>query len=316
MNPWSRLVALLSTTEHPRALALFRIALGLCGLGMIGSVVAHGLVDDLWLDRAYGGYRKLPRGNFLIQWLGGPTPQVVWGVVVAALASSAAMVVGLGGRLSVFVALWTITAATDMNSSASGSADELLTSALFLCLLGPVTRTWSVDCYLRTRQWTSSQPVYAFPRWMGVFQIALVYWATGVQKLSTHWVPGGGWSALYYILQQPSWHRTDMTWVAWVYPLTQAATGVTWCWEVGSPVLLLAFWYRLTRGRRGRVRAAFNRWDVRGLYALLGLLLHLSIHATMNVGMFSFVSLAYYACFFSPDEWAAAGRRLRRLRGG
>lgn len=311
MNAWRRLVALLSTTEHPLSLALFRILLGIGGLGMVGSVVGRGIVDDLWLDLAHGGYRRIAKGNFLVEWLGGPSPEVVWSLVVAALLSSLCVVVGLGGRLSVFAALWSITAVTDLNHSASGSVDELLTAALFLCLLAPVTRTLSVDCWLSTRRWTSDRPVHAFPRWMGVFQILLVYWSTGLQKLSIHWVPGGEWSALYYILQQPSWHRTDMQWVAWVFPLTQLATGVTWFWEVGSPVVLLAFFFRHTRTRDGRLRQAFNRLDVRSLYALVGFGLHVSIHVTLQVGLFSFVSLAYYACLFSPDEWASAFRRTR-----
>ena len=38
------------------------------------------------------------------------------------------------------------------------------------------TRLAHAHCWLSNRTWTSDQPVYAFPRWMGVFQILLVYW--------------------------------------------------------------------------------------------------------------------------------------------
>ena len=31
-----------------------------------------------------------------------------------------------------------------------------------------------------------------------------------------------------------------MTWLAWVFPMTQVATAVTWFWEVLSPIWLLA----------------------------------------------------------------------------
>lgn len=308
MKAWSRLVALMSTQEHPRALALFRIALGLCGIYTIATVMLHGVVDDVWMDVADGGYRALSKGNYLVEWLGGKSPEMVWGMSIAALVSASLVTIGAGGRLSVFVYLWTFTAATDFNSQASGSYDELLSAAVFLLLLTPATRTLSVDCRIRTGSWRDDTPVYAFPRWMAVFQIVLVYWATGMQKLSFYWVPGGEWSALYYIMQQPSWQRVDMSWVAYVYPLTQAATGLTWFWEIGAPFLLLAFYFRRTPGKRGRLRGLFNMLDFRSFYALIGLGLHIGIWAAMEVGPFSWVSLAYYICFFSPDEMARAKR--------
>lgn len=310
MKAWSRLVALMSTQEHPRALALFRIALGLCGIYTIATVMLHGVVDDVWMDVADGGYRALAKGNYLVEWLGGKSPEMVWGMSIAALLSAVLVTLGAGGRVSVFAYLWTFTAATDFNSQASGSYDELLSAAVFLLLLTPATRTLSVDCRIKTGSWRDDTPVYAFPRWMAVFQIVLVYWSTGMQKLSFYWVPGGEWSALYYIMQQPSWQRIDMSWVASLYPLTQAATGLTWFWEIGAPFLLLAFYFRRTPAKGGRLRALFNLMDFRSLYALIGLGLHFGIWAVMEVGPFSWVSLAYYICFFSPDELARAKRWL------
>ena len=37
----------------------------------------------------------------------------------------------------------------------------------------------------------------------------LVYWTTGVQKVSAYWVPGGDFSALYFIGSNP--HGTALT---------------------------------------------------------------------------------------------------------
>ena len=147
MNAWSRLVALFSTQEHPRALALFRIALGLCGIYTIATVMLHGVIDDVWMDVADGGYRTLKRGNFLVEWLGGTSPKMVWGMSIAALVSAFFVTIGAGGRAMVFAYLWTFTAATDFNSQASGSYDELLSSAVFLLLLTPATRTLSLDTH-------------------------------------------------------------------------------------------------------------------------------------------------------------------------
>ena len=127
-------------------------------------------------------------------------------------------------------------------------------------------------------------------------------------------MPWGGWSALYYSLLLPSWARFDMTWIAWVYPLTQAATAATWLWEATFPLLLLCFWHRATRTRGGRLRQLSNRLDLRSAYVLMGVFVHVGIWATMNVGPFSWASLAYYLCLYHHDEWARLGRRLRAPR--
>ncbi len=138
---------------------------------------------------------------------------------------------------------------------------------------------------------------------MAIYQLVLIYWSTGLHKVSASWTPVGGYSALYYTLQQPTWQRWDMDWLAWVYPLTQAATALTWFWEITSPLLLLALWYRATPERPGRLRAVFNRLNYRRLFVVFGVCLHLMIFALMDVGPFTWVTLAFYVCLYGPDEW-------------
>ena len=145
-------------------------------------------------------------------------------------------------------------------------------------------------------------------------RLVLVYGTTGLQKLSAHWLPGGELSALYYIMQQPSWQRIDMAWLAPFYPLTQAATLTTWCWEICAPLLLLAYVFRSTRTRPGRMRGWMNTHDFRTLYAAFGIAMHLGIFLTMEVGPFTWISLAFYACLWHPDEWTHVWRRLQRRR--
>ena len=43
------------------------------------------------------------------------------------------------------------------------------------------------------------------------------------------------------------------------FRVTQLATLGTWLFELSGLLLLLAFWYRHTRDRPGRLRAFFNR---------------------------------------------------------
>ena len=61
--------------------------------------------------------------------------------------------------------------------------DRLLTNALWLLVLSRSTATLSLDCRLRTGQWVSSVLVPAWPRYLALYQLVLVYGTTGLQKL-------------------------------------------------------------------------------------------------------------------------------------
>jgi hypothetical protein len=40
--------------------------------------------------------------------------------------------------------------------------------------------------------------------------------------------------------------------------------------------------------------------------------LHLGIFVLMDVGPFSWITMSYYLCLFTPEELEAAARRVRR----
>jgi hypothetical protein len=213
------------------------------------------------------------------------------------------LVIGLAGRIAALVALQADLNLIEINPQIAGGDDLMLANALWLLVLAQSSATLSLDCRLRTGSWTSVEPIPAWPRYLAIYQLVLTYWSTGIQKLGINWLPVGDYSALYYILQIPSWQRWDMAWLASVYPLTQFATALTWLWENAAPLLLLAFWYRNTADRPGRLRRFFNAINFRGLYIIAGLAIHLGILLTMNVEPFTWVTLTYYVCLFRPTEW-------------
>jgi hypothetical protein len=302
---WDRWVRFWDRRERGTTLALWRIACGLCVVGAIGAVVLAGAARPLWFDPADGGYS--PRtAPWQFRLLGGVTPGVVNGVVAATVIAGVLMTIGLGGRLPVLVALQGYLALVNLNGAGTGGYDFAIANSLWLLILARGTETLSLDCRIRSGRWTSEREIPAWPRYLAIFQLVLIYWSTGMHKLSAAWTPAGGFSALYYILQQPTWRRFDTTWAAYVYPLTQVATAVTWAWEVTSPLLLLALWYRATAGRPGRVRRLFNRVNFRRLFVLIGLTVHLGLLVLMEVGPFSLVMLAFYLCLYHPDEWRKA----------
>lgn len=308
MKRWNAWVLACSRTESGTSLALIRILLGLAVLWTLGSVIVTDTVDVLWVDARYGGMRNLVR-HPLVEALGGATPDVVHGLVASGLVLGSALTLGLGGRLTPLLTLFLMKTLTSRHPEAGGSYDLLLHNGLWLAVLAPTTATLSADARLATGRWLRDTPVGMWGRYLFAFQLVLVYTSTGWQKLSAYWTPGGDFSALYYIFQQPSWQRMDLAWTAWIFPLTQLATAVSWVWEVTGPLLLLAVWAEDTPTRSGRWRRLLVRWHVRDVYAGIGLAMHLVLLVLMNVGPFTPVTLAYYPALYAPRVWERAIRR-------
>lgn len=306
---WRWWLELLSRREPATALALFRMAVALVMATTLLTMIWAGLVDVLWVDRAFGGMRSVDSGFWLLEWLGGPRPSVVWAMIGVALVACAAMTVGLGGRWSVLVAVWAYRSVSSIGSTAGGY-DAVILNAAWLLFLSRSTATLSCDCRLRTGSWTSQEPVAAWPRYLAVFQLVVIYLATGLMKTSASWTFADGYSALYWFLQDPTWARFDMSWTAWVYPATQVATALVWHFETTAPIILLVFHYRDTADRSGRLRALFNRRDLRRYWAGFGVAMHLGIAVLLDMGPFSWITLSYYFCLWSPAEIDAAWSRL------
>lgn len=313
---WNRLVAFWDARETGESMALLRIGAGLTVFATMVLLIYREIPDVIWVDFKDGGYRSLGAGQHLVRRLGGPSPGLTWTLVWTACISSVFVTLGLFGRVSIFVLLVSYLNLHRLNGETSGSSDIVITNALWMLLLTRATVTWSVDCYIKNRRWSSDELITAWPRYLLILQIVLLYGTTGIQKVSAYWLPIGGWSALYYILQQPTWGRFDHSWAAYVFPLTQIGTLVTWLWEAGAPLLLLVLYYRNTADRPGRLRRWFNRWDLRWVWAVIGITMHLMILVFMVVGPFSPITLSLYFCVFRPAEWRAwlgkLGQRLGR----
>lgn len=305
---WSAWVALTSAREVGDSLALFRIAVGLVILYALGSMIAADLVEVMWVDAAHGGLQTLSTQHWLVRMLGGRTLSTAWTLVSAGLVLAVLLTAGLGGRLTALLGCQVYYALTAAHPALSGGYDVLITNALWLMVLGDSTATLSLDCKLRSKRWRSDQLVAAWPRYLAILQLIVVYTTTGLKKVSPVWTPGGDHSALYWVFQEPTWRRFDMAWTASVFWLTQIGSAVTWWWEVLTPLLLLVYWARHTADRGGRLRAMLNRFDLRKPWAAIGIGLHLSILALLNVGPFSPISLAYYLCLVPPE--AIARRKL------
>lgn len=301
-NAWARWVALCQREEDALPVAVVRVLTGLTVAGHIAHLALSGALPLVWFDSDHGGLRNLDGG--VLHAIGGAVPQVVVPWCILTFVAAIAMVIGLTrwATWATWLGFWVL---ADLNGQAGGSYDELLTSTLFLLGCSGAHRRLSV---LRP----SSTGSLACVRWLLVGQLVTVYLSTGMQKVSAHWVPWGDHMALWYILQQPTWQRIPMFWLAPAAWVTRVATVVSWSFEMLAPVLLLAFWYRNTRTRPGWVRAQFNRLDARTLFLAVGFGMHIGIEISMEVGAFSLATVALYAACFSPDELGRAASTTLR----
>lgn len=305
-----------SETEAPISLAWFRVALSTVLLGTIIDAMYSGVLSAMWIDRAYGGALTLnPTG--LVAWLGGATPNVVWSVAIVSLVATALVLLGVGGRTPALVAAQTYFALTRIQGETIGGYDGLMVNGMLLLFLSGAHTDLSLSRWLERRREANStppEPILAWPRYLLIFQLLVMYGFTGIQKVSPVWTPLGGYSALYWVYQDPTWRRFNMDWTANYSWALSLMTAVTWHWEVMVPGLLLFYWARRRRESGGRFVRALSRWDLRKPFVLVGVCLHLGILFTLQVGPFSLVSLAYYLALLSPGDREAL-RVWWRARG-
>jgi len=306
---WTRWVAFLGEREGAESLAIARMIAGVTLTHHLVAMWTSGSSDAMWVDIAHGGYRAVD-----LAWLplpGGATPGAVHAVMAMTGVAAVLLALGFYTRVAAVVAWFGFARLCDLNWQCGGSSDELLTNGLFLLMLSGCGEAWSIDAMRRARTGQPLRDVPSWPRRLLVLQLVILYFTTALQKVSSSWIPlVGPMDALWYILQQPTWQKHDMRWLAPFFPVTQLATLVTWSFEMGAPLLLLAMWYRRTASRPGWLRARFNRLPLRNAYLGLGLALHLGIWASLEVGPFLGGILVLYAACLLPAEWRALATRI------
>ncbi|MFT4976880.1 MAG: hypothetical protein ACI8S6_002785 [Myxococcota bacterium] len=315
MSLWSTLTARLTAREPATALALVRILLALAILWDLLDIRLSGAMDMLWMPRTAGGLSYATADGWLAEYVAS-TPDNILAVYAVTVTACVLLVAGLGARPAAFVTLLGFRFLTSLNGNSIGGHDRVIANGLFLLCLSPSDVTLSARCWLKHRAWTSAEAVAAWPRHLFIYQLALMYTCTGIQKLGLVWWPGGGYLAVYYSLLQVHWARADWWWVAWLAPLTRMGTALTWWWETMWWLVPLWIWLRATPERGGRLRALAARFDLRTPFVIIGILMHGTIWVFLNLGPFSAVTLSLYPALYHPDELHQWAQKIRkRLRG-
>jgi hypothetical protein len=172
------------------------------------------------------------------------------------------------------------------------SSVEVITVVLFCLLFVDSGRVMSVDAWLARRRGRSPDPLTLtepiWPMRLIRFQVALMYLNSGLWKLfGATWRDG---TTLHYVMNHNIFHRFPFA----IPPAAEGAltlgTYLTLAWEIGFAFMLL------------------NRWT-RRVALMGGVCVHLGIWFGMEVGSFSWVTLATYVAFLDPHGLA------RRLAG-
>ena len=296
---WNDFVLLCTTEEDATPLALVRIIACVATACHFGAHLVRGSAVFSWVHESFGGAGTR---HGLLSIAGGATESSVIALTCVLVVGAALGAVGLFTRAAMLCAWLALRVLTDLNPSARGAYDALLINTIFLLVLSGSHRALSLDS-LRARG-TSLRCFRA----LLVLQIAVLYGTSALYKVGSAWTPGDA-SALWYILQQPLWARFPDALSSWMSVPLQLATTLSWLWELCGFPFLLVFILDEARSTVWRRRL---RWG----FVAFGLLMHLGIEASMEVGVFTWAALALYPAALPLESWGRLRRRFALNKQG
>jgi hypothetical protein len=266
----------------PHSYAVLRILVGVLGLiGVLGLTP----VSTFWLP---DGLMPLPGGGVgLRSYLSTIGLGVAAGwVLFSALAGGfAAMALGYRSGWAVTLCFFGSIVQALWNRLPLSGVHDVLVAILFCLLWAETGATLSVDSWLaRRRRVPCQSPASSaghsiWPLRLIRIQVSLIYFNTGVWKLfGEPWRDG---SAIHYVLDLNTFQRVpyplpfELEWIATV------ATYLTLVWEISFPFMM------------------FHRWT-RRLALATGVLMHVGMWATLELGLFSWIMMASYLAFLDP----------------
>jgi Vitamin K-dependent gamma-carboxylase len=186
------------------------------------------------------------------------------------------------------------------NPNILNGGDDTLQCGIFLLLLSPSGRALSLDAWLRRRRSGDAGPAWVPPWSVRLLQIQLcvIYLTTGLSKLIGDWElgdyywPKGTWwdgTSIHYVLNYITMSRWSFAQLPLPYWFTAILTYTSLWWEILFTFLVL--------NRRTRCAALW-----------FGLMFHLGIYLTIEVGWFSFYTMSLYAVWVPEWFWARLDR--------
>ncbi len=300
--------------EAPTVMAIVRIGLATVILSELLTIAAYDLVDVVFVTADHGGLAT-PRWSQEPWWIAlfGGTPASAFALHALCIVASVCLLIGLATPVSALALLLLYAQTALILPHGDRAIDMLLRNAMMILVFARSGAIWSVDAWWRTgRLAGSGEDVPAWPRYLLVLQLVVMYFTAGVQKYAVHWWPWGGYSALYVILNDWTYARFPFHWLKSqpLYLFTQVSTAVTMFFQVTYPVVLLHY-FPLPGDRLGGLRRAMARYHLHWVWIGVGAFFHFGIAVTMNLGIFPWGMLVLYPAYLHPRELRAIASRVR-----
>jgi uncharacterized membrane protein YphA (DoxX/SURF4 family) len=269
--------------------------------------VAPDGLHDRWL---------LEHWRWTVLVLGTDNLAILYPIFLIWVGCTVGLLVGWHTRL-MNVAVWFLTSCfLNRNPNILNGGDDTLIVGLFLLMLMPSGNALSLDALRWRRRLAAGLPAplqldaegrASTPAW-GVrvlqIQLCVIYLTTGLAKLVL--APGNGtwWdgTSIHYVLNNVTMSRWSFAQLPVPLWLTAPLTYVSVWWEVFFPLLVLNRWTR--------------RWAL-----WFGVLFHVGIWLTIEVGWFSFYTLALYGVWVPDEFWdwirrSAHSQPISKARAG
>lgn len=250
------------------------------------GVAPKGLHDAFVLSKWYWSILIFNTDNLIVVY----TVFWIWVAVTVAFT--------LGWRTGIMkVLVWFLTMCfLFRNPALLIGADDTLMAGLFWLMLSPCGKALSMD-YLRQRRKRGTddavvEPPLTAPWPVRLIQIQLcfIYLSTGLAKLRGEtWWDG---TSIHYALNYVTMTRWSYAQLQIPIQITAVMSYVCVWWEILFSLLVLHRWTR--------------KWAL-----LFGILFHLGIFFTIEIGWFSFYTLAFYGVWVSDRWWQWLDLRLK-----
>lgn len=276
--------------------AAFTLGLVRMVFGVVMVVWSLALLPDLY--RVFGETGVAPQYPSvqyhwgLFEWWSGDTALLVGWIVL--LVAALAMVVGWHSRIAAALVFVLLLSFVRRGLYMFNAGDTILLVVAMVLALSCCGAALSLDQRRRAGSFWSAQTLAQWPIRLLQVQLTLIYLVSVQAKLSggKDWVDG---SAAFYT------SRTDGRWALAEVP----------DWLFGNAVVVnVATWTTLAV----ELAIAVLVWNKRCRFWVLaaGVLLHLTLMATMNVGFFSVAMFVLYAAFV---PWEVVQSLPERVRG-
>ena len=206
-------------------------------------------------------------------------------VLLIWLSAAFLLLIGWRPRLAAVVAWVLSISILNLNYYLHNSGDRIRNIILFYLMLTPCGAAWSLDnCFERKRE-QQTGPVYISPWALRLLfvQMAFIYFFNGFYKAAgPEWRSG---EALHYILGNVQWARWSMVDLPLPYAVSRGLTWLVLVWELGFPLFVAMR-------------------PIRNPTLWLGVILHLGMAVSLQLGMFSFYMLCLYLPLVPWERWS------------